>query len=70
MSDVTGCDVNAKERLVENAEARMCSWQPKRFGEVVRVCAACGAEFEPRSRNQKYCCKECRPSNQKEQEKA
>lgn len=30
-------------------------WPPTRKGEKPRKCAKCGKEFEPNSRNQKYC---------------
>lgn len=31
--------------------------------ETMRKCPTCGEEFEPHSRNHKYCSKECKPKN-------
>jgi hypothetical protein len=33
---------------------------PTRQGETTRKCVTCGREYAPKSRNQKYCCKECK----------
>lgn len=66
MTDVSLSDVWARRKRAENSDADICSWNPKRRGESVRKCPTCGAEFEPKSRFQKYCCKECRPSERKD----
>lgn len=64
MSDVSTADVWGSKKRAENYDSAMCGW-PKRRGEETRKCLTCGAEYEPNSRNQKYCCKECRPSERK-----
>lgn len=64
MSDVSRYDVYAKRFAERNAIAAKTLCVPKRMGETFRVCPTCGAEFEPRSRNHRYCSKECRPKEQ------
>ncbi len=44
-----------------DAESFIKSWfSPMRNGETVRKCENCGAEYIPRSRNQKYCTPKCK----------
>ena len=48
--------MNAAPRGQE--EWRALKFPARRPGEgPTRTCPVCGAEFEPRSRNQKYCCR-------------
>ena len=65
MTDVTWGDPAAKHNWAQSQE-HVRKWPAKRPGETMRTCPTCGTEYEPRSRNQKYCCKECRPSERKD----
>ncbi len=47
--------------------AREAAWDWNRRKEVT-ICPTCGTPFLKRSRNNVYCCKECRPSERKEME--
>lgn len=62
MSDVSRYDVYAKRHMERNSLALRSCCKPKRMGETTRTCPTCGTEFEPRSRNHKYCKKECKPN--------
>lgn len=62
MGEVTGADVFARGNLEHNANENKYWWEPRRQGETTRTCPTCGAEFEPRSRNQKYCRREHNPN--------
>lgn len=49
-----------------DAESFVESWfSPTRKGETTRKCENCGAEYIPRSRNQKYCTTKCKDAKRK-----
>ena len=45
-------------------------WSNTPPGHPKRICARCGREFEPNCRVQKYCCRECAKSAERERERA
>lgn len=49
-----------------DVESFVESWfSPTRKGETTRKCENCGAEYIPRSRNQKYCTTKCKDAKRK-----
>lgn len=65
MTEVTIVDMMARRNYARNLEY-VRKWPTRKPGETMRTCPTCGTEYEPRSRNQKYCCRECRPSERKD----
>lgn len=61
VSEVTKADKAAESLMFGNAEVNRNWFPPKRLDETTRKCPTCGVEFEPRSRNHKYCSKKCKP---------
>ena len=60
MSEVCNADFFAAAHRGSNAVVNQYYFNATRPGETTRTCERCGSEFEPRSRTQRYCSKDCR----------
>lgn len=58
-SEETYIDRYADRYKAYNALVNARWFTPLKPGETTRRCEACGAEYVPRSRAQKYCCGKC-----------